>query len=193
MPLGTETITGLLKDIRTMHTSTALTKSENMMLSISNAVKESLTDGSVTARTRDATGQHITVAYLDCVCINNINTVLDIIVLIEGGCYGGLGVIQLPMDSSDSLDLKRAYSGDTDSDNEEPIVPGTIPPFGREALTWKILFQLAVTDEPIIMRRLWRIAKDSSACKSILNPLFDSAIRSGKVQIQTVLGGTGEN
>lgn len=171
----------------------SLTESEKMQLAIVNAVKEALIEGSATPRTRDATGEHITVAYLDCVCIDDTQTITDIIVLLEGGRYGGLGVVQLPIDSSDHTDLQRACSGEANDDNEEAMDPGTIPPFGREALTWKSLFKLAVTEEPTILRRLLHIAKDSFACGAILKPLFESAIRDGKVQIHALLGGGREN
>ena len=194
MPLGTNSFTGLLQETHVMYEPhTPLTESEKMQLAISNAVKEAMTEGSVCARTRDATQEHITVAYLDRVRIDDIHTVHDIIVLVEAGQYGGLGVVQLPATSLDLSNLKVAYSDNDDSDDEVPVAPGVIPPFGREAVTWKALFNIAAQGEPTILRRLWQITKDSSVCGGILKPLFESAIRSGKVQIQAVLGGAGEN
>ena len=172
---------------------TPLTESETMQLAISDAVRQALIEGSICARSRDATGEHITVAYLDRVSIDGIHSVTDIIALVEGGQHGGLGVVQLPLGSSDQYDLQQAHSEDADSDDEECTTPGGIPPFGREALTWKVLFRLAVKDEPAILRRLWRIAKDSSVCGTVLKPLFDSAIREGTVQIHALLGTAGEN
>ena len=174
-------------------TPTPLTESEKLQLAISNAVKEALTEGSVCARTRDATREHITVAYLDRVSIDDTHSVTDIIALVEGGRHGGLGVVQLPIASTDQSELRRACSDYADSDDEDCATPGSIPPFGREARTWKALFRIAAEQEPEILRRLWHIAKDSSVCGSILKPLFESAIRSGKIQMQAVLGGAGEN
>jgi len=193
MPLGTCSITGLLQEMPVMcdNVRTSLTESEKLQLAISNAVKESLTDGSATLHTRDATREHITVVYLDRIPVDEHHFVTDLIALVEGGRYGGLGVVELPVASLDISELKRAHSAD--SDDEEPLVPGTILSVGREALTWKALFTVAAQDEPIILRRLWHITKDSSTCRAILKPLFDSAIRNGKVQIQAVLGGAGEN
>ena len=194
MPLGTNSLTGLLQEVRTMYEPPIpLSESEKMQLAISDAVKEALTEGSVCARTRDATHENITVAYLDRVPIDDTHSVTDIIALVEGGRHGGLGVVQLPLGSSDQYDLQQAHSDEADSDDEECTTPGGIPPFGREARTWKVLFNIAVANEPATLRRLWRIAKDSSVCGAVLKPLFESAIRSGKVQMQAVLGTAGEN
>lgn len=174
MSLEINSITGLLHEVHgNSNTTPQLSETEKIQLAVSNATKEAILEGHAYTYTRDKSRTNITIAYIDNVSVEGdlSQSLADIIVLVEGGEYGGIGAVQLPLSCDIDLSADREYS-----DNNS-----------RETLIWSTLFSIAIDNEPLIIRCLWNIAKDSTECGTLIKPLFEQAIRDDTIHMQTVL------